>query len=94
MSNVVAISNDWSRSSALARWFADPLVREIMVNAGREVWIEREGGVEHVGTLANGELIRIIERILLPIGRRVDQASPVVDARLADGSRVCIVIPP
>ncbi|MFZ9902870.1 MAG: CpaF family protein [Ilumatobacteraceae bacterium] len=94
MSNVVAISNDWSRSSALARWFADPLVREIMVNAGREVWIEREGGVEHVGTLGNGELTRIIERILLPIGRRVDQASPVVDARLADGSRVCIVIPP
>ncbi|MGA1764346.1 MAG: CpaF family protein [Ilumatobacteraceae bacterium] len=94
MSNVVAISNDWSRSSALARWFADPLVREIMVNAGREIWIEREGGVEHVGTLGNGELPRIIERILLPIGRRVDQASPVVDARLADGSRVCIVIPP
>ena len=94
MSNMVAISNDWSRSSALARWFADPLVREIMVNAGREVWIEREGGVEHVGTLGSGELIRIIERILLPIGRRVDQASPVVDARLADGSRVCIVIPP
>ncbi len=94
MSNVVAISNDWSRSSALARWFADPLVREIMVNAGREIWIEREGGVEHVGTLGSGELIRIIERILLPIGRRVDQASPVVDARLADGSRVCIVIPP
>ncbi|MFZ8966666.1 MAG: CpaF family protein [Ilumatobacteraceae bacterium] len=94
MSNVVAISNDWSRSSALARWFADPLVREIMVNAGREIWIEREGGVEHVGTLGNGELTRIIERILLPIGRRVDQASPVVDARLADGSRVCIVIPP
>ena len=90
----MAISNDWSRSSALARWFADPLVREIMVNAGREIWIEREGGVEHVGTLGNGELTRIIERILLPIGRRVDQASPVVDARLADGSRVCIVIPP
>lgn len=85
---------DWSRSSALARWFADPLVREIMVNGGREIWIEREGGVEHVGMLPPGELSRIIERILLPIGRRVDQSSPVVDARLSDGSRVCIVIPP
>lgn len=94
MSNVVALPSDWSRTSALARWFTDPLVREIMVNAGREIWIEREGGVEHVGVLAHGELSRIIERILLPIGRRVDQASPVVDARLADGSRVCIVIPP
>lgn len=94
MSNVVALPSDWSRTSALARWFTDPLVREIMVNAGREIWIEREGGVEHVGVLAHGELSRIIERILLPIGRRIDQASPVVDARLADGSRVCIVIPP
>ena len=89
-----SLNADWSRTSALAQWFADPLVREIMINAGREVWIEREGGVEHVGALPHGELARIIERILLPIGRRVDQASPVVDARLADGSRVCIVIPP
>lgn len=87
-------STDWSQSSSLARFFADPLVREIMVNAGREIWIEREGGLEHVDTLPVGELSRIIERILLPIGRRVDHASPVVDARLPDGSRVCIVIPP
>lgn len=87
-------STDWSQSSSLARFFADPLVREIMVNAGREIWIEREGGVEYVDTLPVGELSRIIERILLPIGRRVDHASPVVDARLPDGSRVCIVIPP
>ncbi|MFM8015214.1 MAG: CpaF family protein [Actinomycetota bacterium] len=87
-------NSDWAHSSALAQWFADPLVREIMVNAGRDIWVEREGGVEHVGTLRSGEVARIIERILLPIGRRVDQASPVVDARLDDGSRVCIVIPP
>ena len=65
-----------------------------MVNGGKEIWVEREGGVERVGTMSSGELLRIIERILLPIGRRVDQASPVVDARLHDGSRVCIVIPP
>ncbi|NBO84657.1 MAG: CpaF family protein, partial [Actinobacteria bacterium] len=65
-----------------------------MVNAGRDIWVEREGGIEHVGVMRTGELSRIIERILLPIGRRVDQASPVVDARLPDGSRVCIVIPP
>lgn len=97
--NVVALDrararDDWERTSALAPWLNDPLVREVMVNAGREVWIEREGGLEHVGTLARGEAERIIERILLPIGRRVDHASPVVDARLHDGSRVCIVIPP
>jgi pilus assembly protein CpaF len=85
---------DWTTTSPLARWFADPLVREIMVNAGCEIWVERDSGVEHVGRLRHGELSRIIERILLPIGRRVDQASPVVDARLLDGSRACIVIPP
>lgn len=84
----------WVRSSVLERWLADPLVREVMVNAGRDIWVERENGVEHVGTMHSSELSRIIERILLPIGRRVDQASPIVDARLPDGSRACIVIPP
>lgn len=84
----------WVRSSVLEQWLADPLVREIMVNAGRDIWVERENGVEHVGTMSATELSRIIERILLPIGRRVDQASPIVDARLPDGSRACIVIPP
>ena len=83
-----------ARTSVLTRWLADPLVREVMVNAGRDIWVERESGVEHVGTMHGTELTRIIERILLPIGRRVDQASPIVDARLPDGSRVCIVIPP
>lgn len=94
LSQVRRQSTEWSATSPLAPWLADPLVREIMVNAGREIWIEREGGVEQVGVLPVGEVNRIIERILLPIGRRVDHASPVVDARLPDGSRVCIVIPP
>lgn len=93
-SNTHSPFSDWARSSSLAPWFADPRIREIMVNGGKEIWVEREGGVERVGTMSNSELLRIIERILLPIGRRVDQASPVVDARLHDGSRVCIVIPP
>lgn len=88
------VEHDWASTSSLGKWFSDPLVREIMVNAGRDIWVEREGGIEHVGVMRTGELSRIIERILLPIGRRVDQASPVVDARLPDGSRVCIVIPP
>ena len=97
--NVVALDrarvrDDWAGTSGLAKWLNDPLVREVMVNDGKQVWIEREGGLEHVGTLARGEAERIIERILMPIGRRVDHASPVVDARLDDGSRVCIVIPP
>ena len=73
---------------------ADPRVREILVNAGRDVWVEADGGLERVGTLPAGEIERIIERIVLPLARRVDRATPIVDARLPDGSRVCIVVPP
>ncbi len=74
----------------------DPSVSEVMVNAPDEVYFEREGIIylsdirfrdaEHVE--------RIIERIVAPLGRRVDESSPMVDARLPDGSRVNVIIPP
>ncbi|MEA2423305.1 MAG: pilus assembly protein CpaF, partial [Thermoleophilaceae bacterium] len=76
---------------------ADPSVDEVMVNGPGEVWVERGGvlspvpGVRFAG---EAELMHSIERILAPLGRRVDEASPVCDARLADGSRVNVVIPP
>lgn len=73
---------------------ADDEVREVMVNADCAVWVERLGQLHHVTTLRHGEVMSIIERILLPIGRHVDQMSPIVDARLNDGSRVCAVISP
>ena len=75
---------------------ADPSVDEVMVNGPGEVWVERGGRVEATG-IAFGdeaELMHAIERILAPLGRRVDEASPLCDARLADGSRVNVVIPP
>jgi pilus assembly protein CpaF len=78
----------------LEEFLADPSVREVMVNAGNEVFVEDCNGVRHVDTLPAGELEAIIERILLPLGKRIDRSSPIVDARLADGSRVCAVIPP
>jgi pilus assembly protein CpaF len=78
----------------LDRWLADPLVNEVLVNAGGEVWVERQRGPEYMGSLAPGALEGAIERILMPIGRRLDRASPIVDARLADGSRICAVLPP
>jgi len=74
----------------------DPEVDEVMVNGPGEVWVERRGLLERASaTFADeAELRHAIERILAPLGRRVDEASPLADARLADGSRVNVVIPP
>ncbi|MFM7772962.1 MAG: CpaF family protein, partial [Acidimicrobiaceae bacterium] len=66
----------------------------VMVNGGCEVWIERNGKLERVDTISEADTRSFIERTLLPLGRRIDITSPVVDARLTDGSRLCAVIPP
>ena len=78
----------------LERWLRDPAVNEVMVNAGSEIWVERCGIVAHVGRMRPATLLATIEHILTPIGRRLDRAHPMVDARLPDGSRVCAVIAP
>jgi pilus assembly protein CpaF len=75
---------------------ADPAVEEVMVNAHDCIYVERRGLLEatDVAFESEEELRNAIERILAPLGRRVDELSPMVDARLADGSRVNVVIPP
>jgi pilus assembly protein CpaF len=75
---------------------ADPAVEEVMVNGPGAVYVERGGRIEptNVRFESEEELRNAIERILAPLGRRVDELSPMVDARLADGSRVNVVIPP
>jgi pilus assembly protein CpaF len=75
---------------------ADPTIEEVMVNGPHEVYVERRGRIEPVDARFAGEeeLRNAIERILAPLGRRIDELSPMVDARLADGSRVNAVIPP
>ena len=78
---------------------ADPTVDEVMVNGvGRDVsvWVERAGRVEPGGVrfASEAELRHAIERVLAPLGRRVDEAQPLCDTRLPDGSRVNVVIPP
>jgi len=75
---------------------ADPTVEEVMVNGPHQVYVERGGQIEAVeaGFADEEELRNAIERILAPLGRRIDELSPMVDARLADGSRVNAVIPP
>lgn len=75
---------------------ADPAVDEVMVNGPGDVWVERAGRVERADAAfgSHTELMHAIERVLAPLGRRVDEASPMCDARLADGSRVNVVVPP
>lgn len=71
-----------------------PEVREIMVTSGRRVWVEGRGGIRAAGELTTDQVHTVIERITRFSGRRVDLTSPVVDVRLDDGSRACIVLPP
>jgi pilus assembly protein CpaF len=74
----------------------DDGVSEIMVNGARQVWIEKEGKLYLTDiTFADADhVLRIIQRIVAPLGRRCDESSPMVDARLPDGSRVNAIIPP
>jgi pilus assembly protein CpaF len=74
----------------------DETITEVMVNGPQQVYIEREGRLELTNvTFQNDEhVMKIIQRIIAPIGRRIDESSPMVDARLADGSRVNAIIPP
>ncbi|RMH00809.1 MAG: CpaF family protein [Chloroflexi bacterium] len=71
-------------------------VTEIMVNGPKDVYIERNGKIQRVNVQFedNDHLLRIIDRIVAPLGRRIDEGSPMVDARLPDGSRVNAVVPP
>ncbi|MDE3192483.1 MAG: CpaF family protein [Chloroflexota bacterium] len=95
---------------ALERWLEDrlfglgelaPLLRdehvsEVMVNGTRGVWVERDGVLERIPIRFSDpeEILILIERLVAPLGRRIDHADPLVDARLPDGSRVHAVIPP
>jgi pilus assembly protein CpaF len=74
----------------------DESITEIMVNGPKNIYVERKGKIHRVPVTfeSNDHVMRIIDRIVAPLGRRIDEASPYVDARLQDGSRVNAVIPP
>jgi pilus assembly protein CpaF len=80
----------------LEELLADPHVEEVMVNGAEHVYIERGGSIERTDVRFESDraLRDAIERILAPLGRRVDELSPMADARLGDGSRVNVIIPP
>ncbi len=75
---------------------ADPTIDDVIVNGARKIFVERKGKMEKAAVRFRDDahLMNVIQRIVGPIGRRIDESSPYVDARLPDGSRVNVVIPP
>jgi pilus assembly protein CpaF len=90
------IADDILGHGPLERLLADDSVTEVMVNGPFDIWIERQGRLYETTVHFNDEshLRRIINKMVAQVGRRVDEASPMVDARLPDGSRVNVIIPP
>ena len=93
---VDAITDDTLGHGPLEKLLADDTVTEIMVNGPSDVWIERKGRLYDTNVRFSDEahLRRIINKIVGTVGRRIDEASPMVDARLPDGSRINAIIPP
>jgi pilus assembly protein CpaF len=90
------ITDDILGYGPLEPFLRDDSITEVMVNAHDRIYIERLGKIERTEAafVDNAHLLRIIDKIVSQIGRRVDEASPMVDARLPDGSRVNAIIPP
>ncbi len=93
---VAEISDDVLGYGPIQRFLADPTVTEVMVNGSDAIYVERGGRLyrteERFGS--DARLRQVIDKIVSAVGRRIDESSPMVDARLADGSRVNAVIPP
>jgi pilus assembly protein CpaF len=90
------ILNELFGLGPLEAFLRDPSISDILVNRYNQVYIEREGKVEETSAVFRDDkhLMQIIERIVSAVGRRIDESSPMVDARLPDGSRVNAIIPP
>jgi pilus assembly protein CpaF len=90
------ITDDILGYGPLEPFLNDPSITEVMVNGFDQVYVERNGRIEETEAtfLDDAHLLRIIDRIVSQVGRRIDEASPLVDARLPDGSRVNAIIPP
>jgi pilus assembly protein CpaF len=93
---VADVQNEVMGLGPLEPLLADPTVSDILINTHRTVFVERQGRLESTGVRFASEqhLMKIIDRIVSRVGRRVDESSPMVDARLPDGSRVNAIIPP
>lgn len=88
--------NELTGYGPLQTLLADDRVNDIMVNGAQNIFVEREGKIQQVDSrfIDDDHVLRVIRRIIAPLGRRLDESSPMVDARLPDGSRVNAIIPP
>jgi pilus assembly protein CpaF len=93
---VESLINDVLGLGPLEQLLSDPAITEIMINGPRQIYIEQAGKLtlSAVTFESNAQLLQVIDRVVSSIGRRVDESSPMVDARLKDGSRVNVIIPP
>jgi pilus assembly protein CpaF len=93
---IIEMANDVTGFGPLEPLLKDETITEVMVNGPSHVYIERAGKIERIDSvfLNDEHVLRIIERIITPLGRRIDESSPRVDARLPDGSRVNAIIEP
>ncbi len=93
---VIDVLNEALGLGPLEIYLADDTISEIMVNSPTHVYVERDGRLERVDKAFSSAqaVLGVIERIVAPLGRHIDESSPLVDARLADGSRVNAIIPP
>ena len=93
---VTDVLNELFGLGPLEALLKDPSVSDILVNRANQVFVEREGKLEETDIIFKDDrhLMQIIERIVSSVGRRIDESSPMVDARLQDGSRVNAIIPP
>ncbi len=93
---VRAIGDDILGYGPLEPYLRDDTVTEVMVNGAASIYVERDGRIQPTGSafLDDKHLLRIIDKIVSLVGRRIDESSPMVDARLPDGSRVNAIIPP
>jgi pilus assembly protein CpaF len=93
---VESLINDVLGLGPLEQLLNDPEITEIMINGPRQIYVEQAGrlSLSAVGFESSAQLLQVIDRVVSSIGRRVDESSPMVDARLKDGSRVNVIIPP
>ncbi|MEY2523066.1 MAG: pilus assembly protein CpaF, partial [Ilumatobacteraceae bacterium] len=90
------IARDVMGLGPIEQFLNDPTISEVMVNGSDHIYVERAGVIEqtNVRFISEEHLRRVIDRIVSSVGRRIDESSPMVDARLADGSRVNVIVPP
>jgi pilus assembly protein CpaF len=93
---ITGIQNEMLGLGPIEPLLADPTISDILVNGPQKIFVERRGKIERTAIQFDNDphLLRVIDRIVSRVGRRIDEMSPMVDARLPDGSRVNAVIPP